>query len=304
MSIVGSGQVALSDIEGEFGGDSPTSLSEYYRNGDYTTGNNTGVPEAGAISFSDFYGAEKQSLSLVTSNYEAVSEGDTTHTFPTGIQSGDLLIMLQTHASADSSTEGSGFGGTDIRGNGFTVIGTRKSSGYSEQWFYKPSHWATVETAVSYKIASGSESGASIGGFAVPSNAASDTYGSRRLYVVRPTYANSGTVADTYASNLTTSTDQPSVPSHTISASLTPSASLPSVGLVLFAAAADSKTVSLSGGVSALDDTYTASRGSDVTRSIHYGLFFCDAGTTQITAAGEVGSTYAEGVSIATLTVS
>lgn len=59
MTLQASGAISLADIAGEFGGDTPHSMSEYYRNGAYVTSNNAGIPEAGAIDFADFYGAQK-----------------------------------------------------------------------------------------------------------------------------------------------------------------------------------------------------------------------------------------------------
>ena len=56
MALQSSGAIKLSEIQSEFGGSNPISLSEYYRNGSYTTSNNTGVPTSGQISVSDFYG--------------------------------------------------------------------------------------------------------------------------------------------------------------------------------------------------------------------------------------------------------
>lgn len=55
MAIISSGALTMTAIRTEFGGSNPTSLSEYYRNGAYTTSNNTGVPTSGAISMSQFY---------------------------------------------------------------------------------------------------------------------------------------------------------------------------------------------------------------------------------------------------------
>lgn len=56
MAVTGSGIIKFSNIQTEFGGSNPISLSEYYRGGAYTTTNNTGVPTSGAISLSQFYG--------------------------------------------------------------------------------------------------------------------------------------------------------------------------------------------------------------------------------------------------------
>lgn len=61
MAIQSSGSISLSDIQTEFGGSNPISLSEYYQNAspDLVTENNTNVPNTGnPIDISDFYGAE------------------------------------------------------------------------------------------------------------------------------------------------------------------------------------------------------------------------------------------------------
>ena len=49
MALQTSGPISLSDIAGEFGGNQPHKLSEYYDA-------DSGVPSSGTISFSDFYG--------------------------------------------------------------------------------------------------------------------------------------------------------------------------------------------------------------------------------------------------------
>lgn len=49
MALQSSGPISLGDIQGEFGGSNPISISEYY-------GADTGVPASGTISLSDFYG--------------------------------------------------------------------------------------------------------------------------------------------------------------------------------------------------------------------------------------------------------
>lgn len=60
MTLPTSGPLSLADIQGEFGGSNPISLSEYYAGGAYvpagTTGTNGPVPSSGAISISNFYG--------------------------------------------------------------------------------------------------------------------------------------------------------------------------------------------------------------------------------------------------------
>jgi len=58
MALQTSGTITLLDIQNEFGGSSPISLSEYYRGGAYVpnvTANNN-IPTSGQISLSNFYG--------------------------------------------------------------------------------------------------------------------------------------------------------------------------------------------------------------------------------------------------------
>ena len=69
MALQGSGQISLANLQTEFGGSNPISLSEYYRNGAYVTSNNTGVPTSGVISLSQFYGTTAQFSFTISSNY-------------------------------------------------------------------------------------------------------------------------------------------------------------------------------------------------------------------------------------------
>jgi hypothetical protein len=68
MTLPASGTIAVSQIQTEFGGANPVSLSEYYRGGAYVTSNNTSVPTSGAISLSNFYGAVKQFAFTISSD--------------------------------------------------------------------------------------------------------------------------------------------------------------------------------------------------------------------------------------------
>lgn len=60
MTLQTSGAISFSDLQTEFGGSNPISLSEYYAGGAYvpggTTGTNGAVPSSGTISMSQFYG--------------------------------------------------------------------------------------------------------------------------------------------------------------------------------------------------------------------------------------------------------
>jgi hypothetical protein len=69
MTLPISGPISLTDIQTEFGGTAPISLSEYYKGGAYVPagGSAPNVPTSGPISLSNFYGARK--LTLYTYTY-------------------------------------------------------------------------------------------------------------------------------------------------------------------------------------------------------------------------------------------
>lgn len=82
MTLQTSGTIDLSDIETEFGGTTPTSLSEYYSGASFVATGTPGIPSTGAISLSDFYGASNQyafSITTDTQNADiralAISDG-------------------------------------------------------------------------------------------------------------------------------------------------------------------------------------------------------------------------------------
>lgn len=59
MALPSSGPISFEDIQAEFGGTNPISLSEYYRGGGRVpdTAANASIPMSGSISLSDFYDA-------------------------------------------------------------------------------------------------------------------------------------------------------------------------------------------------------------------------------------------------------
>jgi len=66
MAMPSSGTITFAQLQTEFGGSNPISLSEYYRGGGLVpniTANNA-VPTSGAIDLQDFYGAINRSFSL------------------------------------------------------------------------------------------------------------------------------------------------------------------------------------------------------------------------------------------------
>ena len=68
--------LSFSELQTEFGGSNPISMSEYYRNGAYVTDNNVNVPTSGVIAFSNFYGASKKftvTISTTATNVSAAT---------------------------------------------------------------------------------------------------------------------------------------------------------------------------------------------------------------------------------------
>jgi hypothetical protein len=81
MTIKTSGSLAFSEIQAEFGGSNPISLSEYYAGGAYvpagTSGTNGAVPSSGPISVSNFYGTSNiTTITLVSGEYDYGFIGD------------------------------------------------------------------------------------------------------------------------------------------------------------------------------------------------------------------------------------
>lgn len=67
MALQSSGAISLSQIQSEWGGSNPISLSEYYRNSLPSGRTNYGsIPTSGAISMSNFYGTNAASAAWTT----------------------------------------------------------------------------------------------------------------------------------------------------------------------------------------------------------------------------------------------
>lgn len=100
MTLVSSGAISLSDIQTEFGGSNPASLSEYYRGGSYVS-DHAGtylIPTSGAIGMDDFYGASATdpNLSLDWSNVT----GESTALVPSQTWTGESAITWSKTGSA------------------------------------------------------------------------------------------------------------------------------------------------------------------------------------------------------------
>ena len=73
MAIQASGAISLSDIQTEFTGSNPISMSEYYR-GLLVTDNNTNVPTSGVISLANFYNSVRQFAFTISTSYTTTQD--------------------------------------------------------------------------------------------------------------------------------------------------------------------------------------------------------------------------------------
>ena len=123
MALPSSGPLSLSDIQAEFGGTNPISLSEYYKGGAFvlTTDFAPNVPTSGTINISDFYNARKTTLTTLT----FTTAGDNWFVVPSTVV-GNLQIVTMTGAGGggggpDSQPGLSGYGGLTITGGNVPV---------------------------------------------------------------------------------------------------------------------------------------------------------------------------------------
>jgi len=159
MPLPSTGAISLSDLRSEFGGSIPTKLNDYYRNAGLVDRTVTAIPTSGTLSLSMFYGTANAINFSVVASKTGSSTGSIV--MPTGIKLGDIIIVGW-RASDSSPTEvGSGFRMISYAGND---NGLYSSSG----------------TSLSYALATGNESGATISGWSVNSG------GLYAVYILRP----------------------------------------------------------------------------------------------------------------------
>lgn len=81
MTLPSSGPLTLADIQTEFGGSNPISLSEYYAGGSYvpagTSGTYGAVPSSGTISIRNFYGTSNAVVNFSDHTVYAADFGST-----------------------------------------------------------------------------------------------------------------------------------------------------------------------------------------------------------------------------------
>ena len=115
MALQSSGAISLGDIEGEFGGTAPTSLSEYYSAA-------AGVPASGEISLTDFYGTSSRVAINITlgntSNYNLYDNRGGTYV----AGSSDITLTISGTVSATSTATAALRTGTFASGDTVTII--------------------------------------------------------------------------------------------------------------------------------------------------------------------------------------
>jgi hypothetical protein len=116
MPIKSSGPLSISEIAAEFGGSTPHSLSEYYRNGSLAITNSTNIPTNGAVRFGNFFGGIKylsiaaNSSSFYTGSY-TIQDWGTNRQRVVLLSSGTLNIPVGRTALQHIVINGSGGGG-------------------------------------------------------------------------------------------------------------------------------------------------------------------------------------------------
>jgi len=100
MALQTTGAISLSDVEDEFGGSTPTSISEYYSA-------DTGVPASGEISLSDFYGTSARvtinlAISANTNNYNIYTQASADPTYSAG--NTDVILTVNARLGSTSTS--------------------------------------------------------------------------------------------------------------------------------------------------------------------------------------------------------
>ena len=145
MPVPSSGEIKLSDLVAEFGGDPPHQMSEYYRDGGRVPSNNTGIPASGQFGLGNAYGAVNEIAEAASSgtnlDLSVVFGSNWTSTVPKRLTVGSGVTIGGTGSSAaiiipsnmagtlEIDNDGSilGFGGAANGGNGGNAISNSAS---------------------------------------------------------------------------------------------------------------------------------------------------------------------------------
>lgn len=105
MALQTSGAISLANVQTEFGGSNPISISEYY-------GVDSGVPTSGTISLSNFYG--KSAIQVESYTY-------TTEYYSTGGKLGDAVVFNKLSGLTDAQRQRA-LGVKNVQNQGGSVI--------------------------------------------------------------------------------------------------------------------------------------------------------------------------------------
>lgn len=118
MTLQTSGPIKFSEIQTEFGGSNPISLSEYYAGGAYVpggaSGTNGAVPSSGSVAMSKFYGTVKTAFTPAG----GASSGSPQALSDLGTLSASITISCTTTATWTWSRSGDTDGSATISSGG------------------------------------------------------------------------------------------------------------------------------------------------------------------------------------------
>lgn len=168
MALQASGAISFSEIQTEFSGSNPISLSSFYRGGNVTN-NNTNVPTSGAISFSNFYSALVNTITYVGGVTKASGGGGGSQTITiagalTGGVAvspsvGDLVILA--YCVCGGNIIGGVSAGWTLYYDAYNASPTGRTQDTNLVIAYK--FWAAGDSAVTYTVStSGNNASASV----------------------------------------------------------------------------------------------------------------------------------------------
>tara|TARA_R110000868_G_scaffold107277_3_gene293527 strand:- start:54 stop:1052 length:999 start_codon:yes stop_codon:yes gene_type:complete len=137
MALQSSGTITFAQIQAEFGGSNPISLSEYYRGGSYVpnTTVNSSIPTSGTITMSNFYSGSNTAAAWSSADFNsstnvARNSVNTSNTLSPTI-TGSMDINVSGGISASFSIAGGSFSATTraiTTGQNITARGTASAS--------------------------------------------------------------------------------------------------------------------------------------------------------------------------------
>ena len=175
MALPSTGELALTDIQTEFGGSNPIGLSEYYAGGLYvasgTTGDGGAIPTTGEITIGDFYGSQAGTTVTVTEGSDTIlNAGATAQSQLYGFMLRNYLPDINATAFANP-TYTINFGSrSPTIVNGITIAGLFWSS---NKWAQPRFVFVVVGTHAQTAFTS-----LNIQGYGVVTTAAADIFGS------------------------------------------------------------------------------------------------------------------------------